>query len=179
MIHWPGFMSSSCVFWSGPVTGGRAELSSLTAQISSFPLCDVSTPVFSVSTALSKQKLGAREATVRHLRSKINVQIISPFWYLVHIDAGRTRWCSPCVLWPLCWALRRGLWSGASSNVRERMTVSHRNWAPLISSSLSSSWVAGSSSSLCCLSFTAKRKNNLNEKNYTDIFLSFFLPKTV
>lgn len=71
MIHSPGLMSSSCLFGSGPVTGGRAELSSLTAQVSSFPLCDVSTPVSSVSTALSKQKLGAREATVRYLWSKI------------------------------------------------------------------------------------------------------------
>lgn len=61
---------------------------------------------------------------------------------------------SLCGLWMLCWALRRGLWSGASSKVRERMTVSQRNWAPLISSSRSSSWVTGSSSSLCGLSFT-------------------------
>lgn len=34
--------------------------------------------------------------------------------------------------------LQGGLWSGAASNVRDRMTVSHTNWVPLKSSSGSS-----------------------------------------
>lgn len=60
---------------------------------------------------------------------------------------------SPFGSWPQRWSLRGGLWSGASSKARDRMTVSHRNCAPLISSSLSSSWATGVNTSFRFLSF--------------------------
>lgn len=97
---------------------------------------------------------------------------ISPLGSLAHMDSGGARRHLPVALRALCCNLRRGLWSGASSKVSERMTVSHRNWAPLMSSSLSSAWASGSSSSLCCLSFTAER--NTHERLF---MISFINPR--
>lgn len=69
---------------------------------------------------------------------------------------------SPCGLRLLRWVLRRGLWSGASSKVRERITVSQRNWAPLISSSRSSSRVGGGSCGCLSLSPVQQIINKMN-----------------